>query len=230
MRQRMAGADKIFCVGGVQAVVALALGIKNVAAVEMIIGPGNAYVVEAKRQLSGSIGVDLLAPAEHSPNAPAILLTNVEKRTRETMAEIERQRGVLSNAPIASNAWANYDQVMIADSYKKLAQIAAKIASERVQVMTNYCALLLGHPNTVNYGDKVTDTNHRLPKQKNARFTGGLWVGKFIKTGTYQRVLTDEARVMIGEYCLRLCATERFAGHKEQADRRVHHCDRKQAA
>jgi len=259
----MAGADEILCVGGVQAVAAMALGTQSIAAVDMIVGPGNAYVAEAKRQLFGRIGIDLLAgptetlviadetvdgelcaadllgQAEHGPNSPAILLTNSEKLARETMAEIERQLTILPTAPIASKAWADYGQVIVAESYEEMVQIADEIASEHVQVMTkdpdyflhhmtNYGALFLGHRTNVSYGDKVIGTNHTLPTKKNARFTGGLWVGKFIKTCTYQRVLTDEASVMIGEYCSRLCEIEGFAGHKEQADIRVRRYGRKE--
>ncbi len=261
----MAGADEIYCLGGVQAVAAMALGTETIAATDMIVGPGNAYVAEAKRQLFGRIGIDLLAgptetlviaddsvdgelcaadllgQAEHGPNSPAILLTNSEKLAHETMAEIERQLTILPTAPIAGKAWADYGQVIVADSYEEMVKIADEIASEHVQVMTrdpdyflhnmtNYGALFLGHRTNVSYGDKVIGTNHTLPTRRNARFTGGLWVGKFIKTCTYQRVLTDEASVMIGEYCSRLCAIEGFAGHKEQADIRVRRYGRNQAA
>ena len=261
----MAGADEIYCVGGVQAVAAMALGTETIAATDMIVGPGNAYVAEAKRQLFGRIGIDLLAgptetlviaddsvdgelcaadllgQAEHGPNSPAILLTNSEQLARETMAEIERQLTILPTAPIAGKAWADYGQVIVADSYAEMVKIADEIASEHVQVMTrdpdyflhnmtNYGALFLGHRTNVSYGDKVIGTNHTLPTRRNARFTGGLWVGKFIKTCTYQRVLTDEASVMIGEYCSRLCAIEGFAGHKEQADIRVRRYGRNEAA
>jgi sulfopropanediol 3-dehydrogenase len=261
----MAGADEIYCVGGVQAVAAMALGTESIAPVDMIVGPGNAYVAEAKRQLFGRIGIDLLAgptetlviadesvdgelcaadllgQAEHGPNSPAILLTNSEKLARDTMAEIERQLTVLPTAAIASKAWAEYGQVIIADSYEEMVAIADGIASEHVQVMTedpeyflcnmtNYGALFLGPRTNVSYGDKVIGTNHTLPTRKNARFTGGLWVGKFIKTCTYQRVLTDEASVMVGEYCSRLCAIEGFAGHKEQADIRVRRYAKKETA
>jgi sulfopropanediol 3-dehydrogenase len=222
----------------------------------MIVGPGNAYVAEAKRQLFGKIGIDLLAgptetlviadetvdgelcaadllgQAEHGPNSPAVLLTNSEKLARETMVEIERQLTILPTAPIAAKAWADYGQVIVADSYEEMVEIADQIASEHVQVMTrdpdyflehmtNYGALFLGERTNVSYGDKVIGTNHTLPTRGNARFTGGLWVGKFIKTCTYQRVLTDAASAMVGEYCSRLCAIEGFAGHKEQADIRV---------
>ena len=261
----MAGADEIYCVGGVQAVAAMALGTESIAPVDMIVGPGNAYVAEAKRQLFGRIGIDLLAgptetlviadesvdgelcaadllgQAEHGPNSPAILLTNSEKLARDTMAEIERQLTILPTAAIASKAWAEYGQVIVADSYEEMVAIADDIASEHVQVMTedpdyflsnmtNYGALFLGPRTNVSYGDKVIGTNHTLPTRKNARFTGGLWVGKFIKTCTYQRVLTDEASVMVGEYCSRRCAIEGFAGHKEQADIRVRRYAKKEAA
>jgi sulfopropanediol 3-dehydrogenase len=262
----MAGADEILCVGGVQAVAAMALGTETIQPVDMIVGPGNAYVAEAKRQLFGRIGIDLLAgptetliiadeegadgelcaadllgQAEHGPNSPAVLLTNSEKLARETMAEVERQLTILPTAHIASKAWEDYGQVIVCDSYEEMVQVADDIASEHVQVMTrdpdyflnnmtNYGALFLGYRTNVSYGDKVIGTNHTLPTKKNARFTGGLWVGKFIKTCTYQRVLTDEASVMVGEYCSRLCAIEGFAGHKEQADIRVRRLGKKKAA
>lgn len=261
----MAGADEVYCVGGVQAVAAMALGTETIAPVDMIVGPGNAYVAEAKRQLFGQVGIDLLAgptetlviaddsvdgelcaadllgQAEHGPNSPAILLTNSEKLARDTMAEVERQLKKLPTAPIASRAWADYGQVIVADSYEEMVAIADEIASEHVQVMTkdpeyflanmsNYGALFLGPRTNVSYGDKVIGTNHTLPTRKNARFTGGLWVGKFIKTCTYQRILTDEASVMIGEYCSRLCAIEGFAGHKEQADIRVRRYAKEEAS
>lgn len=260
----MAGADEIYCVGGVQAIAAMALGTETIAPVDMIVGPGNAFVAEAKRQLFGRVGIDLLAgptetlviadetvdgelcaadllgQAEHGLNSPAILLTNSETLATETMAEIERQLTVLPTAPIAAKAWADYGQVIIANSYEEMVQIADEIASEHVQVMTqdpdyfltnmkNYGALFLGARTNVSYGDKVIGTNHTLPTRKNARFTGGLWVGKFIKTCTYQRVLTDEASAMVGEYCSRLCAIEGFAGHKEQADIRVRRYGKQEA-
>lgn len=260
----MAGADEIYCVGGVQAIAAMALGTETIAPVDMIVGPGNAYVAEAKRQLFGRVGIDLLAgptetlviadetvdgelcaadllgQAEHGLNSPAVLLTNSERLAHETMAEIERQLTILPTAPIAAKAWADYGQVIVADSYEEMVQIADEIASEHVQVMTrdpdyfldhmtNYGALFLGPRTNVSYGDKVIGTNHTLPTRKNARFTGGLWVGKFIKTCTYQRVLTDEASAMVGEYCSRLCAIEGFAGHKEQADIRVRRYGKQEA-
>jgi sulfopropanediol 3-dehydrogenase len=252
----MAGADAIYTLGGVQAIGAMAIGTETIAPVDMIVGPGNAFVAEAKRQLFGRVGIDLFAgptetlviadetvdgelcaadllgQAEHGPNSPAILLTNSEKLARATMAEVERQLTILPTADIARKAWNDYGQVIIAESYEEMVKIADEIASEHVQVMThdpdfflnnmtNYGALFLGPETNVSYGDKVIGTNHTLPTKKAARYTGGLWVGKFMKTCTYQKVKTKEASVMIGEYCSRLCALEGFAGHKEQADIRV---------
>ena len=252
----LAGADEIYCFGGVQAIGAMAIGTETIAGVDMIVGPGNAFVAEAKRQLFGRVGIDLLAgptetleicddigcdaemaatdllgQAEHGPNSPAILLTNSEQLARDTMVEIERQLETLPTAEIAGKAWADYGQVIVCDSYEEMVQVADDIASEHVQVMTedpnyfldnmtNYGALFLGPETNVSYGDKVIGTNHTLPTNKAARYTGGLWVGKFIKTCTYQRV-TPEATVEIGEYCSRLCELEGFAGHKAQADLRV---------
>jgi sulfopropanediol 3-dehydrogenase len=251
----MAGADEIYCLGGVQAVGAMAIGTETIAPVDMIVGPGNAFVAEAKRQLFGRVGIDLFAgptetlviaddsvdgelcatdllgQAEHGPNSPAVLLTNSEQLAKDTMAEVERQLTVLPTAEIAGQAWAEYGQVILCDSYEEMVEVADELASEHVQVMTkdpnyfldnmsNYGALFLGPETNVSYGDKVIGTNHTLPTKKAARYTGGLWVGKFIKTCTYQRV-TPEASVMVGEYCSRLCAVEGFAGHKEQADIRV---------
>jgi sulfopropanediol 3-dehydrogenase len=252
----MGGADEIYCVGGVQAVMAMALGTKQIAPVDMIVGPGNAYVAEAKRQLFGRIGIDLLAgptetliiaddscdaemavtdllgQAEHGPSSPAILLTTSEALARAVPKEIERQLAVLSTAPVARVAWQDYGEIILCDTDEEMVQEADRIASEHVQVMTrdpdyflqhmtNYGALFLGQRTNVSYGDKVIGTNHTLPTMKAARYTGGLWVGKFIKTCTYQRVLTDEASVMVGEYCSRLCALEGFEGHQKQADLRV---------
>ncbi|MEP1470991.1 MAG: histidinol dehydrogenase [Halieaceae bacterium] len=251
----MAGADEIYCMGGVQAVGAMALGTETIAPVDMIVGPGNAFVAEAKRQLFGRVGIDLFAgptetlviaddtcdgelcaadllgQAEHGPNSPAILLTNSEALAAETVKEIERQLTILPTAEIAGAAWRDYGQVILCDSYEEMVQVADEIASEHVQVMTrdpnyflenmsNYGALFLGQETNVSYGDKVIGTNHTLPTKKAARYTGGLWVGKFIKTCTFQRV-TPEASAIVGEYCSRLCAVEGFAGHKEQADIRV---------
>lgn len=251
----LAGADEIYTIGGIQAVGAMALGTETIASVDMLVGPGNAFVAEAKRQLYGRVGIDLFAgptetliiadetcdgemaatdllgQAEHGPTSPAILLTNSEKLAHETMAEVERQLQVLPTAAIAGEAWRNYGQVIVCDSYEEMVAEADRIASEHVQVMTrdpqyflanmtNYGALFLGPETNVSYGDKVIGTNHTLPTKKAARYTGGLWVGKFLKTCTYQRV-KPEASAMIGEYCSRLCALEGFAGHKAQADLRV---------
>mgnify|MGYP003650708005 CR=1 FL=1 len=251
----MAGADEIYCFGGVQAVGAMAIGTETIAPVDMIVGPGNAFVAEAKRQLFGRVGIDLFAgptetlviaddscdgelcaadllgQAEHGPNSPAVLLTNSEQLARDTIVEIARQLTVLPTAEIAGVAWNDYGQVILADSYEEMVEIADELASEHVQVMTrdpdyflknltNYGALFLGQETNVSYGDKVIGTNHTLPTKKAARYTGGLWVGKFIKTCTFQR-LTPEASAMVGEYCSRLCALEGFSGHQEQADIRV---------
>jgi sulfopropanediol 3-dehydrogenase len=251
----LAGADAIYCVGGVQAVGAMAVGTSAIPACDMVAGPGNAYVAEAKRQLAGRVGIDLFAgptetlviadetvdgemcatdllgQAEHGPNSPAILLTNSEKLARETMAEVERQLKTLSTGAVAGQAWKDYGQIIVCDTYDEMVQEADRIASEHVQVMTkdpdyflrkmtNYGALFLGPETNVSYGDKVIGTNHTLPTRKAARYTGGLWVGKFLKTCTYQKV-KPEASAMIGEYCSRLCALEGFAGHKAQADLRV---------
>ena len=251
-----AGADQILVLGGVQAVAAMAIGTESVTAVDMLVGPGNMFVAEAKRQLYGRVGidlfagptetlviadetvdgemcaVDLLGQAEHGPTSPAVLLTNSEKLARDTMAEVERQLTILPTAGIAAKAWEVYGEVIVCDSYEEMLAKADEIASEHVQVMTqdpdyflrgmtNYGALFLGPRTNVSFGDKVIGTNHTLPTSKNARYTGGLWVGKFLKTCTYQKVLTDEASAMVGEYCSRLCHMENFAGHGEQANLRV---------
>jgi sulfopropanediol 3-dehydrogenase len=252
----LGGADEIYCLGGVQAVGAMALGTESIEPVDMIVGPGNAYVAEAKRQLFGRVGIDLFAgptetlviadetcdaelcatdllgQAEHGVNSPAVLLTNSEQLARETLAEVERQLQVLPTGEIAGAAWRDYGQVIVCDTEEEMLAKADEIASEHVQVMTrdpsyflenmtNYGALFLGQETNVSYGDKVIGTNHTLPTRKAARYTGGLWVGKFLKTCTYQWVRTPEASTLIGEYCSRLCALENFAGHKEQADIRV---------
>ncbi|WP_374648111.1 histidinol dehydrogenase [Rhizorhabdus sp.] len=254
--QVMAGADEIYVLGGIQAVGAMALGTQSIAPVDILVGPGNAFVAEAKRQLYGKVGIDLFAgptetlviadesvdgelcatdilgQAEHGPDSPAILLTKSEALARETMAEIERLLTILPTAPHARRAWEDYGEVIVAESDEEMVRIADEIASEHVQVMTadpdyfldnmtNYGALFLGHRTNVSYGDKVIGTNHTLPTGKAARYTGGLWVGKFLKTCTYQKVLTDEASTLVGEYCSRLCALEGFAGHGEQANIRV---------
>lgn len=252
----LAGADEIYCMGGIQAVGAMALGTQTIAPVDMIVGPGNAFVAEAKRQLYGRIGIDLFAgptetlviadesvdgeicatdllgQAEHGPTSPAVLLTNSEKLARDTMAEIERQLTILPTAAIAAKAWEDYGEVIVCDSYEEMVEVADKLAFEHVQVMTrdpdfflenmqNFGALFLGPRTNVAFGDKVIGTNHTLPTKKAARYTGGLWVGKFIKTCTYQRVATDEASGMIGEVASRLCMLEGFHGHAEQANIRV---------
>ncbi|HEY7383896.1 MAG TPA: histidinol dehydrogenase [Beijerinckiaceae bacterium] len=254
--QHLAGADVIYCLGGIQAVGAMALGTQSIAPVDMLVGPGNAYVAEAKRQLYGRVGIDLFAgptetlviadetvdgelcatdllgQAEHGPNSPAILLTNSEKLARDTMSEVERLLGMLPTAEIARKAWQDYGAVIVCDSEEEMVREADRIASEHVQVMTrdpdyflehmsNYGALFLGPRTNVSYGDKVIGTNHTLPTKTSARYTGGLWVGKFLKTVTYQKILTDEASARIGEYCSRLCMLEGFAGHAEQANIRV---------
>ena len=252
----MGGADEILVLGGVQAVAAMALGTQTVASVDMLVGPGNAFVAEAKRQLYGRVGIDLFAgptetliiaddsvdaelcatdllgQAEHGPTSPAVLLTNSEKLARATMQEVERLLEILPTADVARQAWQDYGEVIVCDSIDEMVTEADRIASEHVQVMTedpdyflknmtNYGALFLGPRTNVSYGDKVIGTNHTLPTKKAGRYTGGLWVGKFIKTHTYQRVLTDEASTLMGEYCSRLCMLEGFAGHAEQANIRV---------
>jgi sulfopropanediol 3-dehydrogenase len=252
----LGGADEIYTLGGVQAIAAMSLGTATIAPVDMIVGPGNAFVAEAKRQLFGEVGIDLLAgptetliiaddtcdaemaatdllgQAEHGPNSPAILLTTSEALAAGIEAEIARQLETLSTAAIASVAWRDYGQIILCDTEDEMVAEADRIASEHVQVMTrdpgyfldnmtNYGALFLGPRTNVSYGDKVIGTNHTLPTRKAARYTGGLWVGKFIKTCTYQRIESDAASAMIGEYCSRLCAIEGFAGHKAQADLRV---------
>jgi sulfopropanediol 3-dehydrogenase len=259
------GADEIYVLGGVQAVAAMALGTESIASVDMLVGPGNAYVAEAKRQLFGRVGIDLLAgptetliiaddtvdgemcatdllgQAEHGPTSPAVLLTNSEKLARATMAEVDRLLTILPTADVAKKAWEDFGEVIICDSYEEMVQEADRIASEHVQVMTrdpdyflnnmqNFGSLFLGPRTNVAYGDKVIGTNHTLPTKKAARYTGGLWVGKFLKTCTYQKVLTDEASALIGEYCSRLCILEGFAAHAEQANVRVRRYGRRNVA
>ena len=254
--QHLAGADEIYCLGGVQAVGAMALGTKKIEAVDMLVGPGNAFVAEAKRQLYGRVGIDLFAgptetliiaddsvdaeicatdllgQAEHGPTSPAILLTTSEKLAKATIAEVDRLLTILPTAPIAKLSWRDYGEVIVCKDDAEMVKEADRIASEHVQVMTrdpdyfltnmtNYGALFLGPRTNVSYGDKVIGTNHTLPTQRAAKYTGGLWVGKFMKTCTYQKVLTDKASAMIGEYCSRLCMLEGFAGHAEQANVRV---------
>jgi sulfopropanediol 3-dehydrogenase len=252
----LGGADEIYCMGGVQAIAAMALGTKSIDPVAMIVGAGNAYVAEAKRQLFGRVGIDLIAgptetlviadetvdgeicatdllgQAEHGYNSPAILLTTSEKLARQTIAEVERLLSILPTAEFASVSWRDYGEVILCNSDEEMVREADRIASEHVQVMTrdpdyfltnmkNYGSLFLGPRTNVAYGDKVIGTNHTLPTGRAARYTGGLWVGKFLKTCTYQKVLTDEASVMIGEYCSRLCVLEGFLAHAEQANIRV---------
>jgi sulfopropanediol 3-dehydrogenase len=252
----LGGADEIYCMGGVQAVAAMGIGTQTIAPVSVIVGPGNAYVAEAKRQLFGRVGIDLIAgptetlviaddsvdgelcatdllgQAEHGFNTPAILLTTSETLARRTMEEIERLLTILPTAEFASISWRDYGEVIVCDSDEEMVTEADRIASEHVQVMTrdpdyflarmrNYGALFLGPRTNVAYGDKVIGTNHTLPTGRAARYTGGLWVGKFIKTCTYQKVLTDEASALVGAYCSRLCVLEGFYGHAEQANIRV---------
>jgi sulfopropanediol 3-dehydrogenase len=251
----LGGADEIYVMGGVQAVAALALGTETIKAVDMIVGPGNAYVAEAKRQLFGTVGIDLLAgptetliiadetadaemvatdllgQAEHGPGSPATLLTTSKRLADGIEEEIQRQLKSLPTADVAGVAWKNCGSVILADSEEELIAQADKIGSEHVQVltrdprifldrMTNYGALFLGPETNVAFGDKVIGTNHTLPTNRASRYTGGLWVGKFLKTVTYQSC-TPEASALIGEYCSRLCEIENFAGHKAQADLRV---------
>lgn len=252
----MAGADEILVLGGVQAVVSMAIGTQTLAPVDMLVGPGNMFVAEAKRQLYGRVGidlfagptetlviaddsvdaqmcaVDLLGQAEHGPTSPAVLLTNSEALAQATIAEVQRQLTILPTAAIAEKSWADYGEVIVCDSIEEMVTVADDLAFEHVQVMTrdpdhflehmtNYGALFLGPRTNVSFGDKVIGTNHTLPTNKNARYTGGLWVGKFLKTCTYQRVLTDEASAMVGAYCSRLCMLEGFVGHAEQANIRL---------
>ena len=251
-----AGADEILVLGGIQAVGAMALGTESIDSVDMLVGPGNMFVAEAKRQLFGRVGidlfagptetlviaddsvdgelcaVDLLGQAEHGPTSPAVLLTDSEALAENTLLEVARQLDILPTADIARESWANYGEIIVCESVDEMVREANRLAFEHVQVMTrdpdyflanltNYGALFLGARTNVSYGDKVIGTNHTLPTKRAARYTGGLWVGKFMKTCTYQRILTDEASTLVGEYCSRLCAIEGFAGHGEQANIRV---------
>ena len=260
----LAGATEIYALGGVQAIGAMALGTSTIKPVDMIAGPGNAFVAEAKRQLSGRVGIDLFAgptetliiaddavdgeicatdilgQAEHGPNSPAILLTTSRRLAEDTVKQIEKQLTVLPTAEVAGQAWRDYGQVILCKDNAEMVKEADRLASEHVQVMTknndyflnnlsNYGALFLGPETNVSFGDKVIGTNHTLPTRKAARYTGGLWVGKFIKTCTYQRV-KPEASAMVGEYCSRLCEVEGFAGHKAQADIRVRRYGHKRVA
>ena len=260
----LAGATEIYALGGVQAIGAMALGTDAIKPVDMIAGPGNAFVAEAKRQLSGRVGIDLFAgptetliiaddavdgeicatdilgQAEHGPNSPAILLTTSRRLAEDTVKQIEKQLTVLPTADVAGQAWRDYGQVILCKDNAEMVKEADRLASEHVQVMTknndyflnnlsNYGALFLGPETNVSFGDKVIGTNHTLPTRKAARYTGGLWVGKFIKTCTYQRV-KPEASAMVGEYCSRLCEVEGFSGHKAQADIRVRRYGHKRVA
>lgn len=260
--QHLAGADEIYVLGGIQAVALMSLGAmagdgnEAVEAVDMLVGPGNAYVAEAKRQLFGRVGIDLLAgptetmvicddtvdaelvavdllgQAEHGPTSPAVCITTSKKIAGELPGQIEKVLERLATRDIARVAWQDYGEIILCDTMEEMLAESERICSEHVQVMTadddfflknmtNYGALFLGPRTNVSYGDKVIGTNHTLPTKRAGRYTGGLWVGKFIKTHSYQRILSDEASVLIGEYCSRLCALEHFAGHREQADIRV---------
>ena len=251
----LGGADEIYILGGIQAVGAMALGTQTIQPVDMLVGPGNAYVAEAKRQLFGRVGIDLLAgptevlvvadesadaemcavdllgQAEHGPDSPATIISLSEKLARETIAEVERHLQIMPTADLARQSWETYGQVIVVDTLEEAVVEADKVACEHVEILTenpryfldhmhSYGALFLGSETNVAYGDKVIGTNHTLPTRRAGRYTGGLWVGKFIKTHTYQQI-TPEASVAVGEYASRLCALERFWGHKEQADLRL---------
>lgn len=254
--QALAGADEIYVLGGVQAIAAMGFGTETITSVDMLAGPGNAYVAEAKRLMFGRVGIDLFAgptetlviadnsvdgeivatdllgQAEHGPNSPAILITNSERLAKETIEHIQRLLQILPTAAVAGKAWDDYGEIILCDTLEEMVAEGNRIASEHVQVMTtdpdyflenltNFGALFLGARTNVSFGDKVIGTNHTLPTLKAARYTGGLWVGKFLKTCTYQRVLTDEASALIGSYTSRLCLMEGFSGHAEQANIRV---------
>lgn len=263
--QHLAGADDIYVLGGIQAIAAMSVGTSTIAPVDMLVGPGNAFVAEAKRQLFGRVGIDLLAgptetlviadetvdaeicaidllgQAEHGPTSPAILLTNSEKLAMETAEWVKKLLTQMPTGAVAAKAWQDYGQVIVVEDYEEMVKVADTIASEHVQVMTdrddwfldkmtNYGALFLGPRTNVSYGDKVIGTNHTLPTQKAARYTGGLWVGKFLKTCTYQKVTSDDATTLLGEYCSRLCMLEGFAGHAEQANIRLRRYGRQNVA
>ena len=252
----LGGAHEIYVIGGIQAIGAMALGTASIDSVDMLVGPGNAFVAEAKRQLFGRVGIDLFAgptetmviaddtvdaelcatdllgQAEHGYNSPAVLVTNNLKLAEDTLSEIDRLLTILPTADTASVSWEEYGEVIVCDNYDEMLDVANDIASEHVQVMTNrddwfldnmhsYGALFLGPRTNVSNGDKVIGTNHTLPTKKAGKYTGGLWVGKFLKTHSYQKITTDEAAVKIGRYCSRLCMLESFVGHAEQANIRV---------
>ncbi|MCG8592945.1 MAG: histidinol dehydrogenase [Kiloniellales bacterium] len=252
----LGGAHEIYALGGIQAVGAMALGTESIEPVHMLVGPGNAYVAEAKRQLFGRVGIDLFAgptetmviadetvdaelcatdllgQAEHGYNSPAVLVTNSRRLAEQTVVEVERLLEILPTADTASVSWRDYGEVILCDSYEEMLQVADEIASEHVQVMTDrdewflehmtcYGALFLGARTNVANGDKVIGTNHTLPTRKAGRYTGGLWVGKFLKTHSYQKVTSDEAAAAIGAYCSRLSMLEGFVAHAEQANVRV---------
>ena len=253
---KMGGAHEIYCLGGIQAVGAMALGTESIEPVHMLVGPGNAFVAEAKRQLFGRVGIDLFAgptetmviadetvdaelcatdllgQAEHGYNSPAVMVTNSHKLAEATLAEIDRLLAILPTAETASVSWRDYGEVILCDTYDEMLAVADDIASEHVQVMTDrddwflenmtsYGALFLGPRTNVANGDKVIGTNHTLPTKKAGRYTGGLWVGKFLKTHSYQKILTDEAAAEMGAYGSRLCMLEGFVGHAEQCNVRV---------
>ncbi len=252
----LGGAHEIYVMGGIQAIGAMALGTETIDPVHMLVGPGNAFVAEAKRQLFGRVGIDLFAgptetmviaddtvdgelcatdllgQAEHGYNSPAVLLTNSQKLADDTLAEIDRILKILPTADTASVSWEEYGEVILCDTYDEMLAVADDIASEHVQVMTDrddwflenmtcYGALFLGPRTNVSNGDKVIGTNHTLPTKKAGRYTGGLWVGKYLKTHSYQKITTDEAATLMGEYGSRLCMLEGFVGHAEQCNVRV---------